>query len=425
MTNVATYSVSAWLNYLENRHGVEIQLGLARIDELAIKLNLKEINATIITVGGTNGKGSTVGALEEIYSVAGYQVASYTSPHLLHFNERIRINKKAIDDRYLCEAFQWLHQYSESRSLTYFEMTTVAALWIFKQFKLDVIILEVGMGGRLDATNIIDADLSIVTTVDFDHQAYLGHTLEAIGYEKAGIYRCNKPAIYGDTNPPASLVRYARDLGSHFLSLGNDFSYVKDQDTITVFNEQMNNLVSLTQVTINPKAAVAAVIASYHLQKKLPVSPKQWQQALSHLSIPGRLQAIQYGSLNILLDVAHNSQAVNLLANYVASNQPDGKIFAIFSALKDKDLCGLLAPMKGVVDEWYPALVDSKRAASSEDLKRAFSSVLDQTIVVYERPADSFNQVRQTAGTFDLIIVYGSFLTVSAVMAELNIASRD
>ena len=208
------FSLAAWLDYLEHRHSEEIQLGLTRVKTVARQLDLLTFDATIIIVAGTNGKGSTVAALETIYRAAGYAVGSYTSPHLIHFNERIRVNLEPITDKTLCAAFTAIEEACESIHLTYFEMATLAALWYFKSFVLDVIILEVGLGGRLDATNIIDADLAIITTIDFDHQAYLGHTKEAIGYEKAGVLRPNQPFIYADKNPPESLITYAKSLNA-------------------------------------------------------------------------------------------------------------------------------------------------------------------------------------------------------------------
>ena len=195
MKQFCDLTLADWIDCLESRHNQEIQLGLSRVKECAAQLGLLQVEACVITVSGTNGKGSTVAALEAIYIAAGYEVASYTSPHLLQFNERIRINNQPISDTDLCAAFTAISQSSNANQLTYFEMTTLAALWHFKQLELDVVILEVGLGGRLDATNIIDPNLAIITTVDFDHQEYLGHTQEEIGYEKAGILRPDIPFI--------------------------------------------------------------------------------------------------------------------------------------------------------------------------------------------------------------------------------------
>ena len=213
--NFSNLSLSECLHHLENRHAEEVQLGLTRIKTVAKRLNLLNLDATIVTVAGTNGKGSTVAALEAVYKAAGYQVASYTSPHLIEFNERIRVNQQPIKDQELCAAFTVIEDARDTINLTYFEMTTLAALWHFKQLTLDVIILEVGVGGRLDATNIIDSDLAIITTVDLDHQDYLGDTKEAIGYEKAGILRPNTPFIYADTTaPPESITKQAQLLNA-------------------------------------------------------------------------------------------------------------------------------------------------------------------------------------------------------------------
>src|SRR3990167_7055477 len=213
---INTYSIPEWLAYLEHRHEKTIQLGLFRVKKIAASLGVLKPDACVITVGGTNGKGSTIAALEAIYTAAGYQVGSYTSPHLLSFNERIRLNQINISDAELQAAFLAVHAVPNSETLTYFEMVTLAALWYFKQKKPNIILLEVGMGGRLDATNCIDADLSIVTTIDIDHEAFLGETRDAIAIEKAGIFRPNQHAIYADINPPNTLLSQAE---GHYLKL--------------------------------------------------------------------------------------------------------------------------------------------------------------------------------------------------------------
>jgi len=415
MNKFHDFTLAQWLFYLENRHQQEIRLGLSRIQDAAARLNVLNQKAVVITVGGTNGKGSTVAALEAVYTAAGYRVGSYTSPHLLAFNERIRINHQPIVDKVLCAAFIVLQQLPGSEQLSYFEMTTLAALWYFQQQALDVVILEVGMGGRQDATNIIDADLAIITTVDLDHQDYLGDTIEAIGYEKAGILRANKPFIYADTNPPQSIMDYARLLQAYPHCLGENYSYKTIGDRIHIF-DQHNELAEVSIPAINHQDAVAAIMASYYLNPRLPVTPAHWQQAMRQVSIPGRQQLVEENAITTIFDVAHNPQAVSLLAQFV-EKQPKKAVHAVFSALKDKDLSGLIKPMRNLIDFWYPAMMQGKRASSEALLTTVFDQVLNSTPHIFADPAAAYRQAMQQANPGDLIVVYGSFLMVSAVMA--------
>ena len=412
--NFLDFSLNDWLHYLEHVHLNEIQLGLDRVSTVASRLGLLHWDATIITVAGTNGKGSTVAALEAIYLAAGYCVASYTSPHLIAFNERIRVNQQAISDEHLCSAFIEIEQCRAETHLTYFEMATLAALSYFKHFKLDVIILEVGMGGRLDATNIIDSDLAIITTVDFDHQDFLGDTIDAIGYEKAGILRMNKPFIYSDNVPPASVVARADVLNTPMYCLGVDYSFSSTNESL-LLSLPTDELLRLPSPGINHKAAAAAIIASHCLQQKLPVTLEQFAQAMREVSISGRQQVIQ-GPITTVFDVSHNPQAVLLLADFIRRLQPKGKVHAVFSGLKDKDLCGLIKPMRLCVDFWYPVLLSGKRAASQSQLLAAIAAEDCLVTACVSDPLTAYQEIVQKAEPDDLIIVYGSFLIVSAIM---------
>ena len=467
-------SLEAWLNLLENRHQQEIQLGLTRVKSVAERLSLCQPNAVVITVAGTNGKGSTVAALEAIYHAAGFRVGSYTSPHLLAFNERIRVNHQPISDESLCEAFALLERARGDIHLTYFEMTTLAALYYFKQCSLDVVILEVGMGGRLDATNIIDADLAIITTVDLDHQEHLGDTIEAIGFEKAGILRANQLFIYADTQPPASIVEQAAALNTQMKCLGVDYSFkiiqanvahdvlqIADQsgdligcvdnssseglrpatcsrDPEILLNTQHDctetdrsgsreqvagrrdlncqHALELPRPSINLKAAASAVIASGLLLDKLPVNSSQLRLSMQEVALPGR-QQVEVGLVTTVFDVAHNPQAVSLLADFINERPRTGKVHAVFSALKDKDLCGLIRPMRSYVDFWYLAGLTGKRAASESILQAAFLEEIGSAVPYFSDPVIAWRRAIERAMPGDLIVIYGSFLLVSAVMA--------
>ncbi|WP_298626074.1 bifunctional tetrahydrofolate synthase/dihydrofolate synthase [uncultured Legionella sp.] len=404
-----------WLVNLESRHTQEIQLGLERILEVAKKLNVLNPDCKIVTVAGTNGKGSTVTALEAIYHTAGYRTGSYTSPHLIHFNERIRVNLKSISDANLCHAFSIVESTRGETNLTYFEMATLAALVYFKHQNLDVLILEVGLGGRLDATNIIDADLSIITTIDYDHQDFLGTTLEAIGFEKAGILRQDKPFIYADENPPESILDVASNLSSAVYSYSNDFFFAAHHNSWD-FIFQGESLCGLPIPRIQLKSAAAAILASRLLADDLPVPEKDYFKAMERIFIPGRLQ-LQKGNVNILYDVSHNPQSAKLLAAAIKQMNVTGRVHAVFSVLKDKDILGLIFPLKDCVERWYPAQLDNKRAASSELILTSFKDAELFVDVCYTSPLVAFEQARAVAVAGDLIIVYGSFFTVSHVMA--------
>jgi dihydrofolate synthase/folylpolyglutamate synthase len=413
--NVSTFSLPEWLYHLENRYAEEIQLGLTRIHTVAKHLNLLNLDATVISVAGTNGKGSTVAALEAIYAAAGYQVASYTSPHLVNFNERIRVNRQPISDEIICTAFTVIEEARGKIHLTYFEMATLAALWHFKQCRLDVIILEVGVGGRLDATNVIDSDIAIITTVDLDHQDYLGDTKDAIGYEKAGILRANKPFIYADTTPPPeSVINQAQLLGAPRLA----YSIQCSQDALSITPDGLcSESISVPLPKINYKAAAAAIMVSDYLHAILPVSHAHLVGAMKSVSILGRQQLIS-GIVSTLFDVSHNPQAVTLLADYIKQYPLKGKIRAVFSGLKDKDLHGLIKPMHSSVDFWYPAVLSNKRAASKSLLKTVFQAENCSVVDFFSDPLTAYHAALQDAAPGDLIVVYGSFLTVSAVMAQ-------
>lgn len=417
MNDGASFGLSDWLDYLESRQAVEIQLGLDRVRGVAAQLGLLSFNVPVITVAGTNGKGSTVAALTGIYLAAGYSVGTYTSPHLLRFNERICINQVSISDNDLCRAFSVIHELPDSRALTYFEMSTLAALLYFKWTQPEVIVLEVGMGGRLDATNIIDADASILTTIDFDHQAFLGNTRDEIGYEKAGIMRPDKPMIYADLDAPSSVRAYAKKAGATAYYLGESYTFDLSND-VFVLSLAKDRSWCLPIPLINVKAMVSAIVLTRLLDPLLPVTEKAWVEAILCVRVPARLQrVVDEEGVHHVFDVAHNPQAVRLLVDYLETHRGHGKIYAVFSGLKDKDLCGLIKPMSDLVHAWYPALLSGSRAADALCLQTAFSDAIHCSPYCYEDPVQAYDAAKCVAGIGDCIVVYGSFLTVGAVMA--------
>ena len=412
---INTMSLDAWLVLLENRHQHEIQLGLERVKTVADRVGLCHLNACVIAVAGTNGKGSTVAALSAIYHAAGKRVGCYTSPHLLVFNERVCVNKTPITDEDLCTAFEVIEQARGEIHLTYFEMTTLAALYHFKLHALDVVILEVGMGGRLDATNIIHADLAIITTIDLDHQEYLGDTIESIGHEKAGILKANQLFVYADFAPPISVLEQAHALNIDAMCLGRDYAYHAVGDILSI-TSKTGACIQLHRPGLHLNAAVAAIIASDLLRGVLPVTDLQWDEAMRVVALNGRQQVIS-GPVTTVLDVAHNPQAALLLADFLRDFERQGKVHAVFSGLKDKDLCGLIRPMVECVDFWYLATLSGKRAASEALLQSALQIETGAYAPCFSCPEDAFNTAKQQANPGDLIVVYGSFLMISAVMA--------
>lgn len=414
------WDLQQWLTCMGNRNVQEIQLGLTRIQSVAQKLNVHIPGCKVITVAGTNGKGSTVTALETIYHTAGYKVGSYTSPHLIHFNERIRVNLNPINDRDLCLSFCDIEEAREHVNLTYFEMTTLAALLHFKKQKLDILILEVGLGGRLDATNIVDADLSIITTIDFDHQDYLGSTLEDIGQEKAGILRKEKIFIYADHNPPMSIIKTAEILNCSSYYYDSDFNFQEHENhwDYSLLGKSIN---ALSKPKIQLKSTSAAITACLLLDKHLPVGMQSIYSAMNSIFIPGRLQ-LEQGSISIMYDVSHNPQSVRLLADKIKQLDVRGQIHAVFSALKDKDILGLIFPLKHCVELWYPAQLDNNRAASADYLLSQFRDAEILQNICYNNPLIAFEEALNQAKAGDLIIVYGSFFTVSHVMAAQQIS---
>lgn len=408
-------TLSAWLDYFEHRHRDPIQLGLARFQRALSCFSLNFKGRLVITVGGTNGKGSTVMMLDEIYTSAGYRVGRYMSPHLFRFNERICIQQKEVTDAQLCSLFERIHQHPESLSLTYFEVTTLAALLFFEQEDADIILLEVGMGGRLDATNAIDSDLSIVTTVDFDHEAWLGNTIDAIAFEKAGIFRAQKPAIYADVDPSDTILSSSEKTGSALYCLGSAYQYsVTTENLIVVVGKKKW---VLPKPSISSKAAASAIFATLLLQDKKPVTLEHYQAAMERVTMTGRQQWIT-GEITQLYDVSHNPQSVRSLSECLKSTSVHGVVRAVFSALKDKNLPDLIRPMSEIVHTWYPALLTGPRQTPEKVLRSAFENVNIHVEKCYNSPTEAFKAAWRESRKGDLIVVFGSFLTVSAVLSS-------
>lgn len=414
-------SLAGWLSWQEQFHPRPIDLGLDRVSAVYRLLNLQSRNIPTITVAGTNGKGSCVAYLEAIYLAQGYSVGAYTSPHILRYNERIRINRESVADEALCDAFARIDAVRQEISLSYFEFCTLAALEIFSLNQVDVRILEVGLGGRLDAVNIVDPDVAIVTTIAIDHVDWLGHTEEMIAKEKAGIFRKDRPAIIGDSQVPASLLETAAELQATVLQIGREFTYQKQTEQWSWHSDRLN-LIGLPVPVLKGehqyRNAATVLMAVSQLQSRLPVSQTAIEQGLQQTTLQGRFQLIP-GNPPVLLDVGHNPQAVQTLVDYLQTSFPLVRIHAVFAMMKDKDIPGVLAMIHRQVTQWYLAPLNNPRAAS-EALLDSYFQQLDIVNVNrgYTDFAAAFNDARCQALPGDMILIFGSFFLVSEYLSQ-------
>lgn len=423
-------TLAGWLALLETRHPKAIDLGLERVCQVRERLGIA-FDCPVITVGGTNGKGSTCAMLESILLQAGYRVGLYTSPHLIDFNERARIDGEAVPDAALVEQFAAVEAQRGDVSLTYFEFTTLAILRLFAQSKLDAVILEVGLGGRLDAVNAIDADVAIVTSVDIDHVDYLGGTREQIGFEKAGIYRPGRPAICGDPVPPRALIEHAEAIGADLWLFGRDFNYAGDKQQWNYGGRTMRrnslaypSLRGANQL-LNASAALAALEA---LRDRLPVGAQEVRTGLVLVDLPGRFQVLP-GRPSVVLDVAHNPHAAATLAQNLDNMGFHRYTFAVFGIMQDKDIDGVVAQLKDRVDHWCLADLPGARAATASMLAERLAAAgveasskpgSERSIETFASAAEAFAHARGRADENDRIAVFGSFLTVAGVMQALR-----
>lgn len=429
MQNLPT-TLTDWLALLETMHPKAIDMGLDRVRQVKDRLDIY-FDCPVIIVGGTNGKGSTCAMLESILLQAGYRVGLYTSPHLLDFNERARINGEPASDAALIEQFAAVESKRGEVSLTYFEFTTLAILKLFAQAKLDAVILEVGLGGRLDAVNVIDADVAIVTSVDIDHTEYLGETREEIGFEKAGIFRSGKAAICGDPVPPKSLIEHAQAIGADLWLFGRDFNYSGDKQQWNFGGRgQRRNSLGYPSLRganqlLNASAALAALEVLRH---RLPVGAQEVRNGLVLVELPGRFQVLP-GRPSVILDVAHNPHAAATLAQNLNNMGFHPYTYAVFGAMQDKDIAGVVAHLKDIVDHWCLTDLPLPRAASAEQLKQKLldagiapraTAGAERTIETFKSPRDAFANARSRAGENDRIAVFGSFLTVAGVMEAIR-----
>jgi len=415
---MAPQSLSDWLAYLEHIHPWAIDMGLERVSAVRDRLGLRP-DFPIITVGGTNGKGSVCAMLEAILSGAGYRVGLYASPHLLRYNERVRVARREVDDARLVSAFERVENARAPDSLTYFEFGTLAAVDIFIRENVDVAVLEVGLGGRLDAVNAFDADCTVVTTVDFDHMDYLGPDRESIGREKAGIFRAGVPAVCGDEEPPATLTGHAANIGAPLVLIERDYGYNAGRGDWQYWSLQGRRSAlpyPALRGAYQLANAATALAALEQIKHRLPVDMGSIRRGLVEVELPGRFQVMP-GRPMVILDVGHNPHAARGIAESLRALPASGRLIAVFAMLKDKDIAGVAQPLKDQIDEWLVAPLQGSRGADVQRIERSLASIgVSTPIGRFNSVSDAYQSAVRSAGQDDKILVFGSFFTVGAVV---------
>jgi len=409
-----------WLAHVERLHPKNIELGLDRVRAVAQRLGLA-FDCPVITVAGTNGKGSTCAMLESILTHAGYRTAVFTSPHLVRFEERLRLVGEAVDAGVLAPFFEQVEQGRGDVALTYFEFTTLAILLCIAASKPDVAILEVGLGGRLDAVNIVDADCAVITSIDLDHMEFLGNDREAIGFEKAGVMRPGRPAIVSDPVPPQSVVDHAEAIGADLWRVGRDFNVMGDQQQWgwSGRGRRYSGLAYPALRGANQLINAAGVLAALEaLQPQLPITAQAVRNGLAMVELPGRFQIVP-GEPALVLDVAHNAHAVAALAENLDAMGFYPTTHGVFGVMADKDLAPILARIGPLIDRWYFTDLPTPRAAKAADLLaswQAQNTRTDASGSVYAAPMEALRAAIGQAGPADRIVVFGSFFTVGGVL---------
>ena len=418
-------SLDSWLAHCERLHPHTIDMGLERVQEVVKRLGLR-FEACVITVAGTNGKGSTCAMLEACLLQAGYRTGVYTSPHLVHFQERCRIHGETVQPDDLLPHFQKVEdarcQGSEI-SLTYFEFTTLAILSLMAEANLDVAILEVGLGGRLDAVNVIDADCAVITSIDLDHTELLGPDRESIGFEKAGIMRSGKPVVVSDPVPPESVLAHAASIGADLWQFGKDFNFTgdKQQWAWAGRGRRYSGLAYPALRGANQLINASGVLAALEaVRDRLPVTAQAIRNGLAMVELPGRVQIIP-GQPTLVLDVAHNPHAVAALSENLDAMGFYPTTHAVFGAMADKDISAIMARVGVLVDRWYFCDLPTARASSAQDLQKQWQQTNNRknvTSSVFKDPKEAFEAAVAAADPADRIVVFGSFFTVGGVLKD-------
>ena len=457
----ALLTLDDWLEYIEQQHPNSIDMGLDRVREVAMRLALGKPATRVITVGGTNGKGSTVAFIETIARAAGWKVGAYTSPHLLRYNERVRIDGVDVDDASLVEAFEAVEAARVSPSpvgrgvgvrversarvsdsdatpsppnpplegegsgipLTYFEFGTLAALWLFERAGLDLVVLEIGLGGRLDAVNIVEPDVAVITTVDIDHTDWLGNDREAIGAEKAGIARAWKPLVLGEVDSPSSVLRHAYAIGANALRLGSDFFHEPIDSQRWRWREVGAELELPVPALSAPsqRANAATAIAALRALPGVVIADEAFAAGVARAALPGRLQTFERDGVQVVLDVGHNPQAARELASWLQRNPVAGTTRVVFAALADKDVHGIAGALSDAPLHWFLAgLKVGPRSQTAEQLAARLQGAIGERVDQHAGVADALHAALEASAPGDRVLVFGSFHTVADALQALH-----
>jgi dihydrofolate synthase/folylpolyglutamate synthase len=412
-----------WLSYIEQQHPRSIEMGLERVREVAACMALDRPAARVITVGGTNGKGSTVAFIEAIARAAGWKVGAYTSPHLLRYNERVRIDGVEADDASLVGAFEAVEAVRGDTPLTYFEFGTLAALWLFQRNGLDLAVLEIGLGGRLDAVNIVDPDVAVITTVDIDHTDWLGNDRETIGAEKAGIARAWKPLVLGEVDSPSSVLRHAYAIGANALRLGSDFFHEPIDSQRWRWREVGAELELPSPALTAPsqRANAATAIAALRALPGEAVPDEAFAEGVAKAVLPGRLQQVTHEDIDVVLDVGHNPQAARELAAWLQAHPIAGETRVVFAALADKDVRGVVDAFASVPLHWFLAgLSSGPRSQTAEQLAARLDGFIAPAASLHASVDAALRAALDASVPGDRVLVFGSFHTVADALQVLH-----
>ncbi len=422
MKSLLSDRLENWLQRLELMQPDKIDLGLARIKQVAETLGIDQNDFRIITVAGTNGKGSTVAFADAILSDLGFSTGVYTSPHFIDFNERIVVNGDRVNDTLLCDAFDQIDSARGDTELTYFEFTTLAAISCFKTAAIDVAILEVGLGGRLDAVNAWDCDIACISSIAIDHVDWLGSDRETIGREKAGIARSGRPLICGDANPPASIKTVAAEVGAELLQRNTEFDLELLDENQWLYRDALFSAILPKPLIPGDWACENAAVSICAVGKFLNAAPavESVEAALRQVSMTGRMQSIEHNNTHVILDVAHNGAAAAKLKNYLQVTPIAGVNRAVFGCMKDKDIGAIVSELAPVIDHWCIANIDYPRAMDGAEIEREVVKHSVAAVEVFGSVIQATTAAIAQSGSEDRIIVFGSFHVVGPALKTLN-----